>query len=281
MKQKKRLYNKIKHFAGLFRLNSKNKIYFMIAFLAAIIILLFFLQLQKLQKISQEKTEEKIVVEEIKGSGFLVIETLPSNAEIFVDDVYKGVSPLTLNNVPVGEHKIAVKKEGYQNFIVKEKVEAGKRSFVNVDLDLILPAPSIEEKTEDKEIPAEATAEEEGKAEGGLKAYGTINIGESFLFYYDFSKEAFLYQRQVDSDTFSKRYAKHLTFTRLRTATIQTIDKGIADVKKDDCVDAKGQLAFLNSGQSLCVITIENEVAALGGSWDTTKNAVISWKMFD
>jgi len=31
----------------------------------------------------------------------------------------------------------------------------------------------------------------------------------------------------------------------------------------------------------LCVITSEKEVVAIGGTWDTTENAELIWKVFD
>ena len=51
-------------------------------------------------------------------------------------------------------------------------------------------------------------------------------------------------------------------------------------MEKEDCVGIKGQFEWLYSGQSLCVITKENEIAAIGGVWDDTENAELTYKLF-
>ena len=111
------------------------------------------------------------------------------------------------------------------------------------------------------------------------EAVNTINLGNKFLLYYDFSKEEFIDKRQLDSDTFSKRFKTYLIFTRFNPVNIKTIGKGIDDVEIGDCIGIKGQFEYLYSRQSLCVITKEGMVVALGGSWEDTENAEIIWKV--
>ena len=105
--------------------------------------------------VSSCKTEEKIeAVEADEGSGFLVIETNPPNADIFFDNAYRDKSPVTLYNIKAGPHTIIIKKEDYEDSVNDVVIEAGKRSYLKVDLVQMIE----EDKAEEKE---EAVAEEE------------------------------------------------------------------------------------------------------------------------
>ncbi|MEK6848548.1 MAG: PEGA domain-containing protein [Nanoarchaeota archaeon] len=198
---------------------------------------------------------------------------MPDNADIFMDGVYSGKSPLTLNNVPTGPHKVIIKKEGYGNFISEINIEAGRKTFLEAELVLI---PAIKEEAD----MAGVTEEKEEAETGTLKANGMVNIGEKFVIYYDFSKGKTTEIRQIDSDVFSKRFSSYLVFTRFDPVSIKTIDKSIDNIKREDCIGIKGQFEYLHSGQSLCVITKEDEVVALGGTWEDTENAKLTWKLF-
>ena len=260
-----------KIFKGEQKLSFEKKLYLLIAFLVLVVILLLIFQFQKM---SQEKPKEQIeIAEESKGSGFLAVETLPSDADVFMDNVYGGKSPLTLSNVPAGSHKIVIKKDSYESFISEINIEAGRKTFLEADLVLI---PTVEEKIKT----AEVTEEKEEIEIGTLKANGMVNVGEKFVLYYDFGEGKTTDIRQLDSDVFSKRFSSYLVFTRFDPVSIKTIDKSIDNVKREDCVGIKGQLEYLHSGQSLCVITKENEIVVLGGTWDSTENAKLTWKMF-
>jgi len=78
---------------------------------------------------------------------------------------------------------------------------------------------------------------------------------------------------------FQKRYDTYFIFTRINPVNIKTIDKNIDEVEKEDCSSIKGQFEWLYSGQSLCIITKENKIAAIGGEWENTENAELTWKI--
>lgn len=237
--------------------------------------------------VSSCKTEEKIeAVEADEGSGFLVIETNPPNADIFFDNAYRDKSPVTLYNIKAGPHTIIIKKEDYEDSVNDVVIEAGKRSYLKVDLVQMIEEDKAEEKEEavaEEEIGKGAVEEKPEALEeeiGTLKANGIVNIGNKFALYYDLSEGKFTENRQPDSDVFSKRFDKHIVFTRFEPAAIKAIEKGIDDVQKEDCIDARGQFEYLYSGKTLCAITKENEIAALGGIWEDTENAKLTWKLF-
>lgn len=219
-----------------------------------------------------EKAEEII---ESAGSGLLEVEANPSNARIFLDNEYMGESPATLYNIPAGQHEVAIKKDGYGDFAINVNIEAGKKAFVRAELAQI---PVSEEK---EKIPV---SEEEGeeKIESAEKetpaAENAVNIGSKILLYYDFSEKKFTDSRQEGSDVFSKRFDTYLLFTRYNPVNVKAVDKSIDSVKKEDCADIKGEIAYLHSGQGLCIATKEGSIVALGGKWDKTENAELKWK---
>ena len=254
---------------------NNNLLYLIIAVI--VVLMLIFAQRREVEVVEE--------VEESVGSGFLEIETSPSDAEIFMDGDYKGKSPITLNNIPSGTHNIVIKKEGYDDFIKEVSVEAGRRVVLEARLGLIQAIEQvdvieiIEDTSEILGIVEEDKIEEETLT-GDLKSSVIVNIGEKFTLYYDFSEEEFVGNRKSDQDVFSKRFDNYIVFTRFSPVNIKTIDKNIANVQKEDCIGIKGQFEYLYSGQSLCVITKENEIVAIGGNWEDTKNAELKWKVF-
>ena len=239
--------------------------------------------------------EELLGLGESAGSGILEIETIPNNADIYVDGILNGKSPDPMYNVPAGLRNVVIKKDGYEDFVSEVDINSGKKIVLEITL-----APAIEEKVEvietveepevteiiegdvevigiiDEKAEIIETVEDEETPESG----NIINLGKKFLLYYDFSEGEFSDIRSFEQDIFSKRYKGHLIFTRYDPVNIKTIAKGIDSVEKEDCIGIKGQFESLYSGQSLCVITKEGQIVAIGGSWEDTENAELEWKVF-
>src|SRR3989338_9142729 len=112
------------------RLKSKTSL----IYLAIAVIVILMLIFGKSGREDIETLEKGLGLEEDAGSGFLEVETFPSDADIYVDGILKGKSPDTVYNIPAGMHNIAIKKEGYSDYSVDVDVEAGKKSFVEADL---------------------------------------------------------------------------------------------------------------------------------------------------
>ncbi|MCM8782602.1 MAG: PEGA domain-containing protein, partial [Candidatus Omnitrophica bacterium] len=78
-----------------------------------------------------------------RGYGSLEILTYPSGANVFIDDIEKGISPLLIENLLAGNHQIKAKKIGYStkttsiNVRPKESITAylnlEKQSLLNID----------------------------------------------------------------------------------------------------------------------------------------------------
>ena len=45
--------------------------------------------------------------------GAVQLNSLPSNAEVYVDGKYKGVTPVTVAGLRAGPHQVALYKDGY------------------------------------------------------------------------------------------------------------------------------------------------------------------------
>jgi len=62
--------------------------------------------------------------------GTLVISSAPSAAEVYVDNVFRGYSPLTLNDISPGSHAITLSLAGYQNWQGNVQVSGGQTTTV-------------------------------------------------------------------------------------------------------------------------------------------------------
>ncbi len=62
--------------------------------------------------------------------GTLSISSSPSDAGTYVDNVFRGYTPLTLNDIPPGSHAITFRLAGYQNWQGTVQVNAGQTTTV-------------------------------------------------------------------------------------------------------------------------------------------------------
>ncbi len=71
--------------------------------------------------------------------GSLSIASSPSAAEVYVDNVFQGYTPLTLNNIPPGLHAITLRLAGYQDWQGNVQVSGGQTATVQGTL---IPNPT-------------------------------------------------------------------------------------------------------------------------------------------
>lgn len=67
-------------------------------------------------------------------TGQIFAYSTPAGADVYVDNVYKGISPVTLTNIPAGSHTIAFKLIGYQDYSTVASVTGG--TIINVPATL-------------------------------------------------------------------------------------------------------------------------------------------------
>lgn len=120
------------------------------------------------------------------GKNDVFFATSPQNAEITLDGVYKGRSPIYISDLPNGEHKVQVSKAGYQNREFAIKTSSDYKLISNVTLasqDAKNPAVS---KKEDAVATVEILANPQGflrvRKEPALDSpeVGRVNPGEAF-----------------------------------------------------------------------------------------------------
>ncbi|MGI5825981.1 MAG: PEGA domain-containing protein [Patescibacteria group bacterium] len=79
------------------------------------------------QILSLEKTKDK-------KTASMTIVSDPDGALVYADGEAKGFTPITVDQVGVGDHQITVSKEGYAERLVKAKTVDGYKLIVNVKL---------------------------------------------------------------------------------------------------------------------------------------------------
>ena len=223
---------------------------------------------------AEEKKPANEKMEEVTDTGVLVVESSPSAAQIYVDGELKGDTPFTLYNFPVGQHDVAVKKDGYADFKKTATIKVGMTEEIRAILSQM-------------EIPATATAEENKSMTGKIAEnkilpipkLNIINVSSSFSMYFDFKNELFTETTTATPDIFSANYNTYLYFTAISPSRIRIVDKEIKDVNKDDCINPGDTIANLYSGQTLCVKITNGLTAAIGGSWKITPTE-LEWTLF-
>jgi len=79
-------------------------------------------------------------------TGEIGISSDPSEAMVYLDDSYKGITPITISDVPEGYHTVKLTKPGYWDYCETLYVSARSKEFVSGHLSLIptpTPKPSI------------------------------------------------------------------------------------------------------------------------------------------
>lgn len=57
-------------------------------------------------------------------TGQILVYSTPSGANVYLDNAYKGITPLTLTNIPTGSHTVTFRLNGYQD-LVKPAIVVG------------------------------------------------------------------------------------------------------------------------------------------------------------
>lgn len=74
-----------------------------------------------------------------KASGTVEIASSPAGADVFIDNIFRGYSPVTLKEIDAGQHTLTLKYSGYQDYVSTISVSAGQSVPVAVTMT---PAPT-------------------------------------------------------------------------------------------------------------------------------------------
>ncbi len=84
-------------------------------------------------------TSFEIVSGPAPSYGTLVVRTSPAMAKLYVDGVFRGYTPRTLNLVP-GFHDVLIRKTGYRDYTARVYLVAGRTRTLEVVLEATVPA---------------------------------------------------------------------------------------------------------------------------------------------
>jgi hypothetical protein len=73
-------------------------------------------------------------------TGEIVVTTSPSGANVFLNNVFRGISPLTLADIPDGSYVVMVRMDGYSDQQQAVTVTGSTVTQVIVSLAAIVPA---------------------------------------------------------------------------------------------------------------------------------------------
>jgi outer membrane protein assembly factor BamE (lipoprotein component of BamABCDE complex) len=76
-------------------------------------------------------------------TGSLDISSTPSGSEIYVDGIYKGITPLILSDVTAGSHILELRYPGYTSWLKSLEIKGGTTSYVDTTLSLIVVPTSL------------------------------------------------------------------------------------------------------------------------------------------
>ncbi len=71
------------------------------------------------------------------ASGALMVRTIPEEAVLFLNGENRGVTPVTITDLPVGNHLIVVSLPGYENLTTQVVVKEGARTEVIIPLSSV------------------------------------------------------------------------------------------------------------------------------------------------
>ena len=86
-------------------------------------------------------TSHDILLAGESGQGTISLTSTPSGATVYLDSVYKGVTPVMLTGIPSGDHQIRLTKSGYQDYTTNVIVTTGITKYVSPTLSLT-PTPT-------------------------------------------------------------------------------------------------------------------------------------------
>lgn len=70
-------------------------------------------------------------------TGNLSVNSTPANANLFVDNIFRGLTPIIVKGLSVGKHDVAVNKTGYNSYFNTTFIEAGKTISLFITLTLV------------------------------------------------------------------------------------------------------------------------------------------------
>ena len=91
---------------------------------------------------TNEVTAALTIIPPVPTTGTLQVQSNPTGANVSLDGVYKGITPLTIPNIFPGLHTVRVEKTGYLPWLDTVNINAGETIPVNAALTAAPPTPT-------------------------------------------------------------------------------------------------------------------------------------------
>ncbi|MBI5818821.1 MAG: PEGA domain-containing protein [Verrucomicrobia bacterium] len=78
--------------------------------------------------------------------GLILAESFPSDAEVLVDNVFRGKTPVLMTDLPAGQHRIVIKKDGYEfkETVLNIRTESDRQpKLISLELRSLLTAIKV------------------------------------------------------------------------------------------------------------------------------------------
>jgi hypothetical protein len=102
-----------------------------------------------------KKNAFKVTTNEV---GSIEIESSPTGATIYIDDIANGTTPRTIDDIIVGSYKVTLKKSGYQDWAKMVKVEEDETTEVDATLSAAATTTPATARTTTQATPRLTTA---------------------------------------------------------------------------------------------------------------------------
>jgi hypothetical protein len=108
--------------------------------------------------------------------GSITVTSSPAGADIYIDNVYKGLSPAVFDAVPNGNHVVLIKLDGYQDLLRSVTVTANNQS---VHAQLYQQDTALVTTSSTGQTPATGTGSPAPTAPVHAPGYGSLSITTS------------------------------------------------------------------------------------------------------
>ncbi|HNL87262.1 MAG TPA: PEGA domain-containing protein, partial [Methanoregulaceae archaeon] len=71
------------------------------------------------------------------GTGTVAVSSSPPGAQVYIDNAYEGITPVTIPAIPAGSHTILIREAGYADWQISEEVKPGQTTQVSATLSAL------------------------------------------------------------------------------------------------------------------------------------------------
>lgn len=146
----------------------------------------------------------------VQQYGAISITSSPSGAYVYMDGVYKGRTPLTLNSVSVQSHNVELDLNGYYDWATTVSVKSGVTSYVSAQMTALPSSPGAIDVVS---YPAGAAVYLDGTLKGTTPSAGAYTISNVAVGSHTVRVSMSGYQDYTTSVTVSGATTSHVTAT--------------------------------------------------------------------